>query len=436
MEKEPKIGLISAISLVVGNMIGSGVLILPASLAVYGSYAFCGWGVTSIGALCIGLIFVKLSLWMKDSGGPYVFARHVFGDFIGFQVAWSYWIFSWISNVALIVSGLGYLSVFVKLSSLSYIMIGLSMIWIFTIINLISIKMFARVQILITAFKVIPIILFALIGLWNFDTAIFHVPSKFSFDESVANAVALTLWGVVGIESATIPAGTFKNAKRVIPIATVCGVIVTSLIYILGTMAIMTYLNQDDLIASNAPYVDATRNLFGEIGAVIMAIVGVVSILGTLNGWIMIQGFVPKSAAEVNLFPKIFAKTNKRNLPVFSLIIGSILMSFVFIMNYSESIKDQFNFIIELSCFAIIIPYLYSISSAFIQAISVKRNEFKTKISFCLFVISCIGSFLYVMYALVGLGEKIISIGVILMLISSLFYGLLSRQGKDHKINN
>ena len=100
-----KIGLIRATSLVAGNMIGSGILVAPALLAPYGQMSLIGWILTTIGALALALVFSKLAIWIPNSGGPYTYVKHVFGDFIGFQMAWGYWISSWCGSVSLLLEG-------------------------------------------------------------------------------------------------------------------------------------------------------------------------------------------------------------------------------------------------------------------------------------------------------------------------------------------
>ena len=95
------LGLMAATALVVGNMVGSGDYLLPASLAKYGGISILGWVVTAVGAVLLALVFAQLGRAYPQTGGPYAFSRRAFGDFIGFQTAWGYWIATWTSNAAL-----------------------------------------------------------------------------------------------------------------------------------------------------------------------------------------------------------------------------------------------------------------------------------------------------------------------------------------------
>ena len=102
-------------ALVIGNMIGSGVFLLPASLAgvalVYGSSAMLAWAITGAGAMLLAGVFATLGRAYPQTGGPYVYARRAFGEFVGFQTAWGYWIAAWVGNAAIAVAFVGYTTV-------------------------------------------------------------------------------------------------------------------------------------------------------------------------------------------------------------------------------------------------------------------------------------------------------------------------------------
>ena len=109
------LGLWSATALVVGNMIGSGVFLLPATLAPYGAASLLGWTVSTLGALLLALAFANLGRRYPVCGGPYVYARIAFGDFAGFVMAWSYWISTWCAVAAIAVAFAGSMSVLSRL---------------------------------------------------------------------------------------------------------------------------------------------------------------------------------------------------------------------------------------------------------------------------------------------------------------------------------
>lgn len=431
--KKSKLSLVTATCLVMGNMLGAGVLMLPATLAKFGAYSFVGWIITSIGALCLALVFAKLSFWIPKAGGPYTFAMHVFGRFVGFQMAWSYWIFTWVSNVALVVSGLAYTSIFVPelndnpLLSMS---LGISAIGLFTYINTLDLKVFSLIQNLIAFFKVLPLILFCLIGIYNFNLDVFSIPSELGFKDSILQSAAITLWAFIGLESATIPSDNLENPKKTVHVATILGVSITTVIYILCSYALLTIVPTDVLSASPAPYVTATRMLFGDIASYVIAFIGVFCIAGTLHGWTLILAQVSMSASKSGLFPKLFAKKNACGSPSKGLYIGGALMGGFFLLSFCKSLTSQFDLIVEFSCFAILIPYIYSISAAFILTLQ-KKEEFANKIYFWSFLLAIFIGGLYAFFALIGLKTHIIAIGCIVFFFSLPVYAFVEKDKEN-----
>ena len=152
--KTQKIGLLTTTSLVVGNMIGVGIFVLPAVLSNYGSVSLLGWVFTATGALILAKIFSNLSkIISSKSGGPYVYSKAGFGDFIGFLVAWGYWISCWVSNGAIAIAIIGAASFFVPSLATNAVLsvsLGLMLIWFFTWINSRGIRESGKIQLITT----------------------------------------------------------------------------------------------------------------------------------------------------------------------------------------------------------------------------------------------------------------------------------------------
>src|SRR6187401_3705766 len=108
-----QLGLIACVALVIGNIIGSGIFLLPSSLAPYGKLALLAWVLTSLGAIAIALVFARLARMLPKAGGHYAYSRAAYGDFAGFWIAWGYWISLWTGVAAVAVAFGSYLKVFV-----------------------------------------------------------------------------------------------------------------------------------------------------------------------------------------------------------------------------------------------------------------------------------------------------------------------------------
>lgn len=417
-----KMGIARATALVATNMIGSGVLLAPALLAPYGNMSLVGWILTTIGALALALVFSRLSIWISNSGGPYTYAKHVFGDFVGFQMAWGYWISCWCGSVSLLLGTIQYISVFwpeFAVNQTYSMAFGLSMIWLFTYLNTQGLKESTLAGIIILLIKVVPLILIACFGIFYVDfSSVFSLENSAGIS-SLGEMSGVLLWAFIGLESATIPYDNVKNPKKIIPVATISGVLITAAVYILGSIVISGVLSHEELIASQAPYVDAARKVFGNGGYLFMLITGIIGLIGSLNGWILIQGQVPYSAAKEKLFPQYFLKKNKNDVPV-GVVFGSILMTIVFMLCFEKTLTAHLQTLIEVSVLSMLLPYFYSVVAYSYIAFK-KRNELSDIEKFCVPLISIV-AFIYSFLAICGAGKEIIFICFVAFLLSVPFY--------------
>ncbi len=423
--KKKSLGFWTLISLVVGNVIGSGVFLLPSALAKYGSIGIVAWILTSLGAICLALVFAHLGGRYPKIGGPYAYCREAFGDFLGFQVAYNYWIAVWVGNAAIIVALVGYLSfIFPPLVHnhvLSFVT-AVTILWVITAINVAGVRQAGFVQLVMTILKLVPLILIPCVGLFFIHPhylAAFNISHHSNIGALTATAT-LAFWSFIGIESATVPADDIENPKRNIPRATIVGVLIAALIYIFGTVTIMGLIPMHTLANSASPFADAAYMLFGEWGALFIAFGAIVSTLGALNGWVLMQGQIPLAAARDDLFPAHFAKTAKSGTPAFGLVFSSILITLLLIMNFNKSLVSQFTIIILLATFASLIPYLYT-AMAEIMLLIRDREAMNNK-NFRKPLIIALLAFAYIFWAIIGSGERIVFFGALLLLSSAPVY--------------
>lgn len=162
-----RIGIWVCSSLVVGNMIGSGIFLLPASLGQYGPISLFGWLITGVGSIILALVFARLTLQSAKNGGPFAYAQAGFGDLAGFFVAWGHWIAAWTGNAALAVAFISYLTVFfpvLKTDSLMAIGATMAVVWGLFFVNLRGVKAVGAIQLATTILKILPLLAFATIG--------------------------------------------------------------------------------------------------------------------------------------------------------------------------------------------------------------------------------------------------------------------------------
>jgi basic amino acid/polyamine antiporter, APA family len=424
-QSKRSLGLWMLTALVAGNMIGSGVFLLPATLASYGSISIVSWIITAIGALFLALVFAKLGSLIPRVGGPYAYCREGFGYFTGFQVAYNYWIALWVGNAAIAIAAVSYLGVFwpeLKTDHVLGCYFSIGLVWLMTIINILGVRQAGVVQLITTILKLLPLILIATFGLLFIHTKNlldFNISHHSNFS-ALTDAATLTLWSFVGLESATIPADNVENPQQNIPRATIFGVIITGLVYILSTIAVMGVLPMAVLAKSTSPYADAAAIMFGHTAYYVIAAGAAISCLGALNGWTLLQGQIPLAAARDGVFPLIFAKESRTGTPYIGLIVSSILITLLLLMTLSANLVQQFTLIILIATLASLIPYLFTCMAELMIFIKY-RQQFNGKRLFASSIISCLGA-LYAFWAIAGSGQEILFYGGLLFFSSVPIY--------------
>jgi basic amino acid/polyamine antiporter, APA family len=428
-----KIGLLTSTSLVVGNMIASGVFLLPASLAAYGGIGLLGWIGSSAGAIVLALLFSKLSRRIPNAlGGPYAYTRSGLGDFASYLVAWGYWISIWCTNAAIAVAFVSYLTVFfdvLKTNSLLALGTGLSAIWLLTWVNTRGVKEVGWVQKITTVLKITPLLLVTIMGLFYIDLnnfIPFNISSVSNFSAITATAT-LTLFAFLGLESATIPAGNIHEPEKTIPRATMIGTIITIFIYVLSSTVVMGMIPAAELKNSNAPFADAAAIIWGDRARYWVAAGAIVSTLGALNGWILLQGQMPMAAARDKLFPIIFKMENNKGVPAFGIIIGSVLISVLMMLNFTSGLNDTFTFLVLMTTLTVLIPYLFSATS---YGIIILQNKFWRRDLISQLVVAIL-AFLFSLWAVLGSGQETVYWGFIAILSGIPFYVWMKRANHE-----
>lgn len=351
--------------LVAGNTIGTGLFLLPVDLATVGSISLLGWVVATAGAMALGLVFAKLGELQPALGGPYAYARDFFGPYLGFQTNYVYWLANWIGNVAVAVAVTGYLSALIPplqhqpMSTLS----NVAVIWLLTLANVVGPRFIGYLESWTMGLALVPILGIALFGWFWFDPAVFTASWNVSGDSSLAavsRSASIALWAYMGLESAAVSATNIENPKRNVPIATLVGLGIAAVAYVLCSTVIMGIIPNATLQKSPAPFADAAGIAFGQAGVVAMALCAILKSSGALGGWMLLVAESAQAAADDGMFPRVFGRTDASGVPVRGLVLVSLMMTAVVFLTMSPTIARQFDAIIDLTVVLVVIPYLYS----------------------------------------------------------------------------
>ena len=424
-DTKKQLGLWTSTSLVVGNMIGAGVFMMPAALAKFGGISLLGWVCSAIGAFLIAKVFAHLSkLLPAADGGPYAYSQKGLGDFAGFLVAWGYLVSVWCTNAAITVSFISALSTFIPaLATNPYLAIGtgLATIWFLSWINSLGILTSGILQLITTILKNVPIVLIVLVGLFyiQWNNFLPFTASGTSTIAAITATTTFTFFAFLGIECATIPSGSVANSATTVAKATTLGTLIATLVYILGTVSVMGMIPAAALKNSVTPFADAAVIIWGQ-GAKYWVSAGVaISAFGALNGYILIQGQLPYAVAKDQLFPQIFMRKNDKGVPVYGIVISSIFVSVFMAMNYTKGLAEQFQFLILLTTSTILIPYIFCTASYLLmrlRVVGITKNIFTGAI-----VLAAL-TFLFCIWIMLGLGYETVFWGFVLTMSSVPIY--------------
>lgn len=416
-------------ALVVGNMIGSGVFMLPASLAPHGWNSVLGWLFTACGGLLLACVFAGLSRALPQAGGPYAYARQAFGEAPAFLMAWGYWVSMWVGNAAIATGAVSYLSVFfpaiAEVRGL-HALVSCALIWMLTAVSCLGVREAGGLQVVTTVLKLLPLAAtVVLAGFILLDEGAARVTPLHASDLSLSGmtaAATLTLWAMLGLESATLPADKVEDPGRTIARATLVGTAVTALVYLVACSAVVLLLPAGALGRSQAPFADFIGAAWGPGAGRAVALFAAISALGTLNGFILLQGELAHAMARQGVFPSLLARESRRKTPAVALVISSALLTGVVLLNYDKSLAEVFTFIILLATATNLVPYLSS-------ALAVPGLMWRGRLRFSrpLLAASVLAA-LYSVWMLYGSGVEALLWGSVLMAAGLPVYALVRRR--------
>ena len=418
-----KMSLVQATMLVSGNMIGTGIFLLPVSLASVGGIAVFGWLIAAAGAAALGLAFAKLGELDPQEGGPYAYARDFLGPYIGFQTNYIYWFANWIGNVAIALAVVGYLAEFIPSinSPRASVAAAAVVIWVLTFANIRGPRVIGVLETWTVGLALIPILAIAFLGWFWFNPATFmngwNVMGSSNL-HAISRAASIALWAFMGIESASVSAGVIENPKRNIPLATLSGLAISAVVYLLSCTVIMGIIPNAQLRTSHAPFAEAARMVVGTTGMVIIGLCAILKSVGALGGWMLLVGQSAKAAADDGMFPRIFGKINRYGVPGVGLIVVSVLMTIVLLATMSPTIAGQFDRIINLAVILIVVPYIYS-SVAVVKVVFDHVGRGRT---FSFFKVVSLAAVCYCLWTIVGGDPKTVMQSLVGLLVSVPLY--------------
>ena len=423
-----KMNVVQLTFIVMVNMMGSGIIMLPANMAQVGAISLLSWIVTALGSLAIAYGFAQAGLFSKRSGGLAGYAEDAYGKDGYFQVFFLYFLSLAIANVAVASSALGYLAAFFPALTSTPLMttIGvIALLWLTTVANFGGPSVTGKIGSVTVWGVILPVGFIAVAGWFWFSGQTFSAawnPKGISLGEGIGSSISLTLWAFLGMESASQNASAVENPKRDVPLACMFGTLGAAVIYILSTTVIQGIVPNAELAESSGPFGLAFAKMFNPaIGQVVMALAAMACI-GSLLGWQFTLASTAKDAADANMFPQAFAKVTVAGAPIIGMVIMGVVQSVMALSTMSPDLSKQFAALVNLAVVTNVVPYVIALSALFVQMRDARvepgvfrRNAFVAVVAM-----------LYSVYALYASGKDAVMGGMLVMGIGYVVYGFIA----------
>lgn len=366
MGKTKKLGLVGAIFLIVSSLAGSGVIALPQQLAGTGSITLISFILVSFGALFLTLVYVRAGN-MFDDPSPTALATYV-NPVLGAKSGFFYVYGNLISNVSILIAGLGYLEMFVPGLQNSFFL-GITvivLIWVFVFMSLRGVGIITKIVSITVTLLLLSVITTAIVGWFDFDIAIFQQNWNVSGKPNgmaIMGGFAVLIFSYVGVESVATNSALIENPKKVVPKATIIGFIVVALIYIASTTVLEGMFTAKELQDAPASFALSIKEITGSVYiADGVAILMAIACLASFLVWNLSSASAAKTSADNGFLPKAYSYTNKFGINSKGLIINGIIMTVmeVILMLLGSNVAAAFNITVTLSVLLLLFPYFYS----------------------------------------------------------------------------
>jgi arginine:ornithine antiporter/lysine permease len=371
-----KLTLLPLIALVIGSMIGGGVFNLPSDMSRGASPGaiLIGWIITGIGMLMLAFVYQSLAIRKPElNAGPYAYAKAGFGNFVGFNSAWGYWLSAFLGNVAYAVAIFSALSYFIPLfgdgNNLASIIGASICLWLIYALVMKGVKEAAFVNVITTIAKLVPLFLFILIAIiaFNWDKFTFNFWGQGdaqgsaglgSIVDQVKSTMLVTLWVFIGIEGASVYSARAVRRSDV-GRATLIGFAGALGIYVLVSLLSTGILSQPELAGLKVPSMAGVLEpLVGAWGAALINLGLMISVGGAFLSWTLLCAEIPFTCGRDGTFPKWFAAENENGSPANALLATTVLIQLFLILSFFS--KNAYQFFYFIASVAILPPYVLS----------------------------------------------------------------------------
>ncbi|MHC9085805.1 amino acid permease [Luteimonas sp. RIT-PG2_3] len=358
-----KIGPILATFVVANNMIGSGFFLLPATLAGSGGVTAFSWLIGTLLAVALGGAFARLARQYPDLTSPDDYVRPSLGRDMGFLATTLYWVSSWMGNNAIAVAAFGYLVILLPIDDSGSVRLAgqIVLIWLMFALNLLGPRSIARFQSMCVVFGLLPVAVVLVAGWGSFDGDLYRAAWNVTDKSDLAvvfGSLAPVFWAFVGLETGAMVAGVVRDPDRNVPIATLSGIVIAGIVYLVSSVLMMGIVPAAEMAASSAPFALVAGKIFGAWAIPIIAAAAALKATGTLGGWMLVTGESGARAAQRGFLPAIFGRVRRNGSAGWGLLIIAVSMTLLAILTQAPTVSGQFKTIIDMVVTLVVMAYV------------------------------------------------------------------------------
>lgn len=303
------------------NMIGAGIIMLPSQLAQVGAVSVFAWIISTVGAMSLAYAFAKCGLHSKKQGGLGGYAEYSFGKSGNFLVNFTYALSLIIVNVAIAISIIGYVGEFmgIQLSPVMTAVSTIAVLWICTVGNFGGARLTGILSGNSFFGVLIPILVLIVAGIFFFS----------------GDTYAVTIWGLLGMESACANMDAVENPEKNVPRAVLGGMVLAAIINISSTSIIFGIVPASELAASTAPFGLVFAKMFSPMVGQLINACFIVACVGSLCGWQFTVANVVRDSARAGFFPKFLIKGISNGTPMAALTSLTLVQTVMALMTIS-----------------------------------------------------------------------------------------------------
>ena len=358
-----KIGPVLATFVVANNMIGSGFFLLPATLAQSGGVTALAWLLGTVLAVALGAAFARLARTYPDLTSPDDYVRPALGRDAGFLATTLYWLASWAGNNAIAVAAFGYLALLLPFGDDAGVRLAgqVALIWLMFAINLLGPRPIARFQSLCVVLGLLPVAAVLLAGWQFFDPVLYRAAWNVTGQPDarvVIDSLAPVFWAFVGLETGAMVAGVVRDPERNVPRATIGGIVLAGVVYLVSSVLMMGIVPAERLAASGAPFALAAGEMFGAWAIPVIALAAGLKATGTLGGWMLVSGESGARAAHRGYLPAVFGRMRANGAAASGLLLVTIAMTAIAALTLTPDVSSQFEIIVGAVVTLIVMAYV------------------------------------------------------------------------------